>query len=833
MTISPDIKNQFLMNFQKGILQGRQLLNSANHQWASRLFSNLYFEIEKTEWLAPQKKRQLIMIIANSWWIYLNSLKSQKDKIDKIRYIDAYKRFFSFLSNLDEFDLFNNFWMILLKSFIKVDELSIEGITKFINSFSLKVKERGDYLKLIELQFLLAYLRKRIFSSDLFRFSLKILGEILYNLEPSTKALLLFVFMENVNIKYHLIEGSPKESLDFVQIINKIIAKRLPNYLKEDFSNMREISVNEQNFSVILSDLEELIYYLNNIGEFTWIIIIIRYAFTKLKEFQTIEVALSYIRKFVDFSINRNRFLIAYEIYDFLEDIFMDKTDLGYDVSLIELWVEACKKFVDIKERKYLLLSMEKLSNHLKTPQTPVQIYHYFYTCNYLWQFKSKFFTLETADFWRMMFYRALYEEKDFNLAQKIIPYLDENIREKLTDLNSLYNKCESIKNQIYSFEEDLTSINPDFILNQAIIRINSEGLISFRMISKDYAIVEGKITDELWNDHQIMEIFNDIFSGRKEKRYQFNIIEFGKLLYIFLPNLLRDFFKQLKVKKLDFIPHIYFILDKMTIPFGFLYDDDKFFMLKYSSGYKIGEPPLAGIQFGQLAQEESITIPTKTLFNVLLIEATNAKGPLKWNEEYKNKTLIFPFPDAHDELNHITDFFNTTENVNQFTILSGIHSTREKILSNISEGAFHIIHFVGNIFYSRMSPKDSYILTNDNTLITFNEIKKAIDKNKSNSHPFLFFNAQVFNVEGEKLNNVLEIFGEIIRQFDYNRIIGIITRTYPFFNEDTQSIIANFYLSLFNNESQGTSLLRARQQCKSGIAISSFLHFGKPWNKL
>ena len=92
MTINPDIKNQFLTNFQKGILQGRQLLNSANHQWASRLFTNLYFEIEKTEWLVSQKKRQLIMIIANSWWIYLNSLKSQKDKIARCSYCGNCKK---------------------------------------------------------------------------------------------------------------------------------------------------------------------------------------------------------------------------------------------------------------------------------------------------------------------------------------------------------------------------------------------------------------------------------------------------------------------------------------------------------------------------------------------------------------------------------------------------------------------------------------------------------------------------------------------------------------------------------------------------------------------
>ncbi|TFF97159.1 MAG: hypothetical protein EU540_09145, partial [Promethearchaeota archaeon] len=110
MTVSMDVKNQFLKDFQDKILQGRQLLQNANHQWASRLFNNLYFEIEKTDWILPQKKRQLIMVITNSWWIYLNSLTKQKDSIDFIRLIDAYNRFFSILSPLDEFDLFNNFW---------------------------------------------------------------------------------------------------------------------------------------------------------------------------------------------------------------------------------------------------------------------------------------------------------------------------------------------------------------------------------------------------------------------------------------------------------------------------------------------------------------------------------------------------------------------------------------------------------------------------------------------------------------------------------------------------------------------------------------------------
>ena len=70
----------------------------------------------------------------------------------------------------------------------------------------------------------------------------------------------------------------------------------------------------------------------------------------------------------------------------------MYQTDLGYDNILIELWVEASKKFVEMKEKKYLLQSLEKLNTHLKMPQNNAQLYHYFYTCNFLWQFKSILF---------------------------------------------------------------------------------------------------------------------------------------------------------------------------------------------------------------------------------------------------------------------------------------------------------------------------------------------------------------------------------------------------------------------------------------------------------
>jgi len=861
MAINLKTKNDFLKDFQQKIIQGRKLLHLANHLWADRLLTDLYFEIEKTEWLNIQKKHQLIMIISNSWWIYINSLIHRTEKgvdIDFIRYIDAYKRFFSFLSKLDDFYLLNNFATTLLKSFIKMDSLSQTGITKFINSFCVKVSEREEYIKLIELQMVLMFLRKSVIPQEFFHLSMEVLGRTIYKLEPSKRALFLYVFIENVNMHYQLMEISE----DFVKEMNRILVNRIPGYLKNEFSNVGKLTINERNFKTILGDLEELIYYLNNIGEYNWIIILIKNLYSKIHAYQSYGDAVTYIRKFIDFAITRNRFEIAFDIYDFLEDLFLYQTDLGYDNILIELWVEACKKFVDMKEKKYLLQSLEKLSTHLKIPQTNAQLYHFFYTCNYLWQFKSLFFSLEQKDFWRMMFYRALYEEKDFNLAQKIIPYLDKNLVSMINNPLLLHNDTKDLEREIYSFGEDdsiFTGFEEGFVIKQIIFRINTEGLISVRMISHENKIVEGKIDNEYWNDAQIIDLYNDIFSDNPVKTYNFTVNEFGRLLYIFLPKKIRIFLEQFEIKSLNIIPEIYFILDEMTIPFELVYDNN-FFLLKYSIGYIIGEPPLGGVTFGYKPEGQRGELTEQNKFNILIIECTNSSNPIRWNEEVKVKELIFPFEAGINEFNYITEFFNNREEVGQITILVGLDSSRDKILSNIESGSNHIIHFVGNIFYSKWNPRDSFFLTNDNEIVTFNDINNSIQSTQSKLQPFLFFNSQIYDIQGKKLRNVLRTFGEIVENFDYDRIIGIMSRTYPIFNTETNEIIANFYSNLFNHHSQGVSLLKARQVCmankmtklveqkfkdlsaeegtksidlESSLAISSYMLFGKPWKKL
>jgi len=460
------------------------------------------------------------------------------------------------------------------------------------------------------------------------------------------------------------------------------------------------------------------------------------------------------------------------------------------------------------------------------------------------------------------MLYRAIYEENDFNLAQKILPHLDKDLIALINNPLLLYNETKDLERDIYSFGEDdniFTGFEEGFVIKQIIFRINTEGLISVRMVSQDKKIIEGKIYNEYWNDAQIIDIYNDIFSDKLVKTYNFTINEFGRLLYIFLPKKIRAFLKQFKIKSLDMIPEIYFILDEMTIPFELVYDNN-FFLLKYSIGYIIGEPPLGGITFGYESEVQGDNLIEQNKYNVIVIECTNSSNPIRWNEDSKAKELIFPFEAGINEFNYITEFFNNREEVGQITILVGPDSSRDNILSHIESGSNHIIHFVGNIFYSKWNPRDSFFLTNNNEIVTFNDINKAIQSSQSNLSPFLFFNSQIYDTQGTKLKNVLRTFGDIVENFDYERIIGIMSRNYPIFDNETNEIIANFYSNLFNHHSQGVSLLKARQACmankmtklveqqfeelsaedgtksidlESSLAISSYMLFGKPWKKL
>ena len=113
------------------------------------------------------------------------------------------------------------------------------------------------------------------------------------------------------------------------------------------------------------------------------------------------------------------------------------------------------------------------------------------------------FFTLEQQDFWRMIFYRALFEEQNYHIAKKVLPFLDEDFSKIITDLEVLYTETEHLHKEIYSFDDqnDIPdSFHIDFAIKQLILRIDYNGMISYRMNSTSNEVIDGRIFDECWN---------------------------------------------------------------------------------------------------------------------------------------------------------------------------------------------------------------------------------------------------------------------------------------------------------------------------------------------
>ncbi len=850
-------EESFLSDFQERYQQGKELLSQGDHHWATRLIVDLFFRIESEVWISTQKKQQLILKLSKLWINYINSLKINGEITDLIKYIDAYDRLFSFLIQIENYNMFEISINELLRVLVKMDDLPISKISKFINSISVKFIEQENYIELIEIQFLLIFLQDSIVHVIYFHEIMDYLSQIMKKIEPSKRTLFLYMILENVNIKFDL----RVDIKDFVENIGKKVIHLVFPQLKEYFSVLNTIVINERTFNSIKDDLINLFSYLNNIGESSWTIVIIRNLFFYINQFESFEAAIEQIHQFIEFSIDRSRLNVVYTTYDYLESILLTQSKEQYHNKLIELWADACNNFANMKQKDFLLLAIERLVEYLQIPENKSNIFHYLHSCNYLWKFRSIFFSFKEQDFWRMIFYRALYQEGSINLAKKIIPFLNKNLQAFVQDCESLYNKALAVKNEIYTLEE-----KKDYYLQQKnhhivnmVIKINSIGEFSYRIYYSDENILESTFRKEHWNDTYIVKIYNDLFFNNDGKSYNFNLKEFGKILYLLLPKEIRDYFSQFRTQVLR--PQIYFVFDKMTIPFEFIYKEG-FFLFAYSIGYNIGAPLIMGAKF-LIEKEHSQKITTDHGSEALLIDSINALAPKHWQEDENRKKLLYEFPSGANELNYIKELFDNRPEIQNLKVLLGSESTKGTILEEISQGNYHIIYFVGNIIFSESHPSYSYFITNDESILKFIDLFNALETQEKKVKPILFFDTQMFDRKGNRLKEALGFFSEIISELNFNNVKGVICRNYTDFNIDTKKIISEFFNNLLEKNSLGISLLKAREtllpkipklikkqldgenpvdpdidkskhvNIENSQKFLSFLLFGEPWNKI
>jgi hypothetical protein len=745
----------------------------------------------------------------------------------------------------------------LLTNLVKMDGISSSRIPKFINSVSVKFIEQKKYIQLIEIQFLLIFLQESVVHALYFHEIMDYLYKIIEKIEPSKRTLFIYAVLQNIRIKFDL--GVDPE--EFVENINKKIMHLIPVKLKEYFNELNAIIVNERTFNSTKGEIIDLFSYLNNIGESSWTIIIIRTLFFYINQFQSFDEATKQIHQFIKFSIDRSQLNIVYTTYDYLEFILLTRSKEQYNKKLIELWADACNRFAIMKQKDFLLLAIENLLEYLQIPEESSNIFHYLHTCNYLWKFRSIFFSFKEQDFWRMIFYRALYQENDITLAKKIIPFLNKNLQPLVQDCEALNKNALELKNEIYTLEEeeDYYFQQKNLHIVNMVIKIDSIGEFSYRVYYSDENILDRTFRKEHWNDTYIIKIYNDLFFNANKKRYDFSLEEFGKILYLLLPKVIRDYFYQFRTQVLR--PQIYFVFDKMTIPFEFIYKKG-FFLFGYSIGYNIGAPPIMGAKF-LIEKEDSQKIAADRGYEALLVDSINALAPKYWQEDENRKKLLYEFPSGANELTYIKELFENRPEIQNLKVLLGSESTKGMILEEISQANYHIIYFVGNIIFSETHPSYSYFITNDNTILKFIDLFNALEKQVKKIKPILFFDTQMFDRKGKRLKETFGYFSEIISQLNFNNVKGVIYRNFTNFNTDTKKIISEIFNNLFDDNSLGISLLKAREillpkipklikkqldkekpvdpdidksknvNLENTQKYLSFLLFGEPWNKL
>ncbi|TFF98233.1 MAG: hypothetical protein EU547_02105 [Promethearchaeota archaeon] len=849
-------RNRFFIDFQKRLEQGKLLLEKNSHDWATRLFSDLYFRVESIVWLSKKRKEELILKITYIWKNYISILSSKED-YDFITIIDGYNRFLTYLLTVQDYTIFKEYTNKFLKLLLSRSNFSIPGIIKFINSITPTFMEQNNWIEIIELQILAIFLAKDFSKIKYLTRSKNYLEDLIRKIAPSDRKLFFYSLLENIHRKFNISKGLA----EFNQaLITKLIRKEI-KLLGENVKSLKDIKVNKENYKSINEKLHTLYLYLINIGEQKWSVAIIKTVFYNSEKYETHKDAISKFYRSINQFKDRGMFDNIYELFIFLEERMISESNTKYNEGIIEIWVKACNIFSTRDEKKLLFITIERLQKYLVIPEKNSNIVHYFHTHNFLWQFKSQYLSFNEKEFWNMIFYRALFQQDDASLAKKIIPLLEENLHPYLKDFDSIIEEKEKYKAKIYQLAQidKIPSDFKDFKIANIIIKISTKGEFSYRIHYSNRNIYENTLKKEYWNSKYLMTIYKNLFSTPSEQKYGFNLKEFGKLLFLSLPKPLRDYFIQFSQQILK--PQICFVFDEVKVPFEFLYDEGGFIFLNYSLGYCIGRPSVMGSRFLTEQEPGSLDKP-KEGSNIILIDCINALAPKKWNEQKSKKESLFHFSAGPNQLRFAKELFENNEKINEFIGLTGSDSSKEKIIQNISKGNNHIIYFVGNLIFLESHPAYSYFITNDEKILNIKELIELLEIKPNNIKPLIFLDVRILDRHGLLQKNALDYISKILKNISATNLKGILIRITPDFNKETKTIISEFFKSLLNNNNLGISLFKARKEFakkhfpelikteessstklkKNGEKETEFkkilpalniLLFGEPWNKL
>src|SRR5271157_92280 len=684
------------------IVTGRKLLKQGKHAWAELVFKDLLTIASKQKSLTAKYQEYIRELVVQAWQNYIQNLLKDPKANTWIFIIDAYQRLFLLLSEYAEFKHIANICQDLVLYLFPLENVRRETLAGIIESVVEMLANAGFKKEAIELEMAIILISGHLKPSNQLDQLFQYLSDILLKLGLNYRPMFLYVIMDN-SCDFFKMEANEQARGDLLQNLIEICRNAVPSDIRDaigqttKFLRTGEIRETEQEFVILAQKLEIL-------NEFEWAAGIIQNLVKILVNSAEIPEALNLYQEFADFSLRRGAFQVSYHIYAQISDILVRSNK---QPEAVASWFSAAQEFTQLQQVDLLIDSINRMEELQEPPSEFRNSESYFSVYNEIWNLKSQLRQTTDADFWKMIFYRALFEERDVAVAEVAWDLFPAVLKSKCHPEGSL-------EDAIAGLPETATG---KIAHSRVIVRlVNQQGADIYCASPGSDENLEIH-SHEVWNDAQLQDIFPGVISGESD----IDLKTLGRLIYLTLPGDVRRTIRSVQDDSSDIIPAFAFVMDSFSVPWELLHDGSTFLNTKVAiSTIMLGPGSMKGLS--EINRDNAAANHLRILF----VANLNSKDPRIWNEETQKETPLYAFDEAESEINDLINFSQTIPEVESISYLVGGQATKEKILATIREQQPHIFHYSGVIFFIEENPEKSYLLTPDGKILDLSEIAEV-----------------------------------------------------------------------------------------------------------
>jgi len=898
------IRNQI----EKKLERIQFLLKSRDNFWASEVSRNLLDLLEKTAFIPPSEKYHIYNDLINIWELYIKNLLD--DFFENWPYIYAsYNQLFQILFLIKDTRRVIDIGVKLVRNLARIQFGSKEQIASVLESLAHMSNKNNDTRHTVELLYLTFYFRGKYVNSAAFDSCFQVLEQILLKLSMTQRPVLLYCFLDNAfriffepiadsatiekiipgstpapnaslpvvgdgSIPENASEASPAPEsvksplainyLDFIDVIYRVSVNSIKSEirsLRDGLAQIKRTYNQLKKYDAGLDLILETVQQLQVLNEFTWAFTIVLYYSEKLIADEKTKDARRFLLDFIEVSIKTGNYSTAFETYQYLAKTYRPKTGI-FNAEVVRLWGMATKRFRELSDQRYFVLSLEEMKSYLAIPLENRQFIDFCYAMEEYYRLKRGYITPSMDEFWWAAFHRAVFEEGFEDIATLTARKLKIFSSPQVSDL--ILNKIpETQKNN----QEDL-QISPELEIGgmevkkiNIILRIAKQKPI--KVHTRFYFggnLVENRTLqiEECWDDPHLLQLYTQIPKNKEDTTPLAELVNqnvFGKIAYLLLPRDIRKFNQQLKLR--GQIPEMFIIIDEIQIPFEVICDQKTPFAIKYGIGYRFKEPRVMGIAPSS-ADVPDVNSGREYRYKFLGFSDINHDMPTVWKDELQRNNPLFQYSLGNDIMTLVrTKTDSLSRLIEQFDSYNSRTCTHEIIEKSLTTGQYHVILFTGSLFFIEESPLDSYLLTPDKISISLHDLMDMLSyaaehnrlQKKPYVRPLIMFLGRILDRNYHEIPRTFNVYSQIARHIDMKNCLGVFARITNVWNQTLANMLGIMIERLLLGESVGSTLVTANRQ--QFVAVRSlrndpnqrdeanlleephFAFFGEPWSSV